>query len=134
MSGRNKWSEIRRKKLMTNYEKVQAFHMKYDLLWNEYPRYLHPEDALFRVRLMMEELSEVTEALVMKPVDEVAKELADLLYVVYGTAVAAGIDIDKVFAKTHESNMTKSTKKDPGGKIVKGDDYVPVDMDTIFED
>jgi predicted HAD superfamily Cof-like phosphohydrolase len=134
MSGYMDGREIRSKKKMTNYEKVQAFHMKYDLLWNEYPRYLHPEDALFRVRLMMEELAELTEAIVMKPSKDVAKELADLLYVVYGTAVAAGIDIDKVFDKVHKSNMTKSTKKDPGGKIIKGDDYVPVDMATILED
>jgi predicted HAD superfamily Cof-like phosphohydrolase len=83
---------------------------------------------------MMEELAELTEAIVMKPSKDVAKELADLLYVVYGTAVAAGIDIDKVFDKVHKSNMTKSTKKDPGGKIIKGDDYVPVDMATILED
>jgi predicted HAD superfamily Cof-like phosphohydrolase len=120
--------------LKTNYEKVRDFHKKYALPWHDSPVCLWPEQALFRVRLMLEEQSETVEALTMKGTNHVAKELADLLYVVYGTAVAAGIDIDKVFDKVHKSNMTKSTKTDPGGKIVKGPDYVPVDMDTIFED
>lgn len=43
---------------------------------------------------------------------DVADAIADLLYVVYGTAVAWGIDIDPVFKAVHEANMRKFG---PGG-------------------
>lgn len=38
---------------------------------------------------------------------EVADAIADLLYVVLGTAVACGINIDPIYQAVHESNMAK---------------------------
>lgn len=119
---------------MTNYDKVKEFHKKYELPAGGIPIYLHSAEIVLRMRLMMEELTEVIEALQMGTKEEIAKELADLLYVVYGTAVSSGIKIDAVFAKVHDSNMTKSLEIDEGGKITKGPDYVPVEMETLLDD
>jgi predicted HAD superfamily Cof-like phosphohydrolase len=82
-----------------------------------------------RLRLMDEELSEVFEAINLHDPVLVAHELADLLYVVFGTAVAFGIPIDEVFAAVARANMSKinSATGVPYevelGKVKKGPDY-----------
>lgn len=82
-----------------------------------------------RASLMIEELSEAIEA--MRDADRVklADALADLTYVVYGTAVAFGIDLDPCVREVHRSNMTKT----PGEfKPVKGIGYSAPDLAGIL--
>jgi NTP pyrophosphatase (non-canonical NTP hydrolase) len=62
-----------------------------------------------------------------------AKESADVGYVVWGAAQRPGIDVDAAFREVHKSNMTKFgpngellVRED--GKVLKGPDYVPADM------
>lgn len=82
-----------------------------------------------RIRLMDEELNEVVEALNLRDPALLAHELADLLYVVFGTAVAFGIPIAEVFATVARANMSKidtATGKPhvvENGKVKKGPDY-----------
>ena len=56
-----------------------------------------PEVAVVRTRLMIEEFAETYIALHQDDVIEAADGLADLLYVIYGTAVAYGVDCPDVF-------------------------------------
>lgn len=63
----------------------------------------------------------------------VAKELADVLYIAYGTALEFGIDLDAVFAVVHASNMSKlgpdgKPVRREDGKILKGPNYEPPDI------
>jgi hypothetical protein len=71
----------------------------------------HPlaEVQVLRLRLMMEELGELSCAMHEKDLIEVADGLIDLLYVVVGTAVEYGLGpiLDQLFAEVHRSNMTK---------------------------
>lgn len=64
---------------------------------------------------------------------ELAKELADLIYVTVGTAVELGIDIDRVFEEVHRSNMSKldgmEVRED--GKIKKGPNYRPPELEFV---
>ena len=66
---------------------------------------------------------------------KLAKELADLLYVVYGTADCFGIDIDRVFAEVHRSNMSKLVDGKPlkreDGKVLKGPNYTPPNLEFV---
>ncbi len=104
---------------------------------------LHPdrEHLAFRKRLIKEEYTEVGEQLDLAMrtglSDEIrlalAKELADLSYVVYGTAVEFGIDLDHCVVLVHESNMSKvGDDGEPllrdDGKILKGPNYAPPDL------
>lgn len=60
---------------------------------------------------------------------KLAKELCDLLYVVYGTAVTLGLDIQPLFTAVHQNNLTKAggpIRAD--GKRMKPDGYQPVDL------
>lgn len=66
-----------------------------------------------------------------------AKELADLVYVVYGWAVEMGVDLDAVLAEVHRSNMSKLgpdgkpvLRED--GKVLKGPGYSPADIPTVL--
>ena len=59
---------------------------------------------------------------------EILDALADLLYVVYGTAITFNMDIDEAMRRVHASNMTKLGSDgepvyDESGKVIKGPDY-----------
>jgi phosphoribosyl-ATP pyrophosphohydrolase len=91
-----------------------------------------PEDVLdLRRRLILEEARELIDALANKDIRQVADGCADLLYVTFGTALAFGIPMDRIFAEVHRSNMTKSYEK-KGGKSVKGPDFRPPDFEQIL--
>lgn len=101
-------------------------------------------DLLYaRRQLITEEYHEVIDALeeirthgnVSDTRAELAKELADLLYVVYGTAVLLDIPIDAVFAEVHRSNMSKlnSATFREDGKLLKGPNYRPPDIRRVMQ-
>jgi NTP pyrophosphatase (non-canonical NTP hydrolase) len=71
---------------------VQAFHDKHDF------RNSGGEDMAYRVALMAEELGEIS-ACVTKGKDkqQLAEEVADLLILVIGTAIAAEFDLNRAF-------------------------------------
>jgi predicted HAD superfamily Cof-like phosphohydrolase len=84
--------------------------------------------------LIQEEFDELKAAFDQGDVNAVAKELADLLYVVYGTAVSCGIDMEPVFREVHRSNMTKvGGHKRADGKWVKPADYSPASIAPILQ-
>lgn len=65
-----------------------------------------------------------------KTLAKLSKELADIVYVVFGTAVQLGIDLDMAFDLVHDSNMQKikHNEKRSDGKILKGKNYKKPDM------
>lgn len=68
----------------------------------------HDARAL-RVKLMVSELAEVVKAMQERDEVELADGLADLLYVVAGTATTYMMPLTPLFFEVHRSNMTKST-------------------------
>lgn len=63
-----------------------------------------------------------------RDVVETADALADLIYVIYGMAFEVGIDLDRVLAEVHSSNLSKlmpdgSVKRREDGKILKGPNF-----------
>jgi predicted HAD superfamily Cof-like phosphohydrolase len=60
----------------------------------------------------------------------VARELADVVYVAYGTAWAFGIDLDAALAEIHRCAMVKMDAglRREDGKILKPPGFVPPDM------
>lgn len=65
----------------------------------------------------------------------IADDLADILYVVYGSACAYGIDIAPVFEEVHRSNMSKFIDGHlrPDGKWIKGPSYTPPNIKPIIQ-
>jgi len=73
--------------------------------------------------------------IVVNPIPTVVdgRTMADLLYVIYGTAVSYGIDMDPVFREVHRSNMSKvGGYKREDGKWVKPATYSPARIELIL--
>jgi len=113
---------------------VEEFHNQFDIHVSPTPSIPDEPTQLLRKRLIQEEFEELQEALQEKDLLSIAKELADLLYVVYGTAVSLGIDMEPVFQEVHRSNMSKvGGYKREDGKWVKPPTYSPASLDAIIQ-
>lgn len=113
---------------------VAEFHRKFDIVLRDVPAVPDPTTRELRIRLIDEEFNELKEALAKQDLVGIAKELADLLYVVYGTAVSYGIDMGPVFREVHRSNLSKvGGYKRADGKWVKPPTYSPAHLAPILE-
>jgi predicted HAD superfamily Cof-like phosphohydrolase len=113
---------------------VQDFHRKFEILIQTAPANLTDEIQQLRVRLIQEEFDELKESMTTGNLASVAKEMADLLYVVYGTAVSYGIDMKPVFQEVHRSNLSKvGGYKRADGKWMKPPSYSPAQLEPILD-
>ena len=113
---------------------VQDFHRKFEILIQTSPANLTDETQQLRVRLIQEEFDELKESMATGNLASVAKEMADLLYVVYGTAVSYGIDMEPVFQEVHRSNLSKvGGYKRADGKWMKPPTYSTAKLEPILE-
>jgi len=113
---------------------VKEFHQKFGCLTPGQPTIPNAATLLLRIRLLSEELSEFIEEASRGDLVGMADALGDLLYVTLGTGLSLGIDLEPVFQEIHRSNMTKSPHRDMGGKVTKGPEYQPPDIQAILLD
>jgi predicted HAD superfamily Cof-like phosphohydrolase len=112
---------------------VEDFHRAFDIILNPFPTVVDERTRELRVRLIQEEFDELKEAIAAEDLPSIAKEMADLLYVVYGTAVSYGIDMEPVFREVHRSNISKvGGHKREDGKWVKPATYSPARIEPIL--
>jgi len=112
---------------------VAEFHRAFDIVIGPSPSIPDAATCALRVSLIQEEFDELREALTQRDVASVAKELADLLYVVYGTAVSCGLAMAPVFREVHRSNMSKAGgHKRADGKWIKPANYSPAHLRPIL--
>ena len=122
-------------KMNKQQDQVKYFHRVFGIRTSSEPSLGDRTLRDLRIRLMREEFSELVEAIHQCDMTSVVKELADLLYVVYGTAVSFGIDMEPVFEEVHHSNMTKiGGHMDEGGKWIKPDNYSPARLESILRE
>lgn len=86
---------------------VKKFMLAFDQPCPEKPTCPDKDLYDFRYRIIFEELTELLFAFECRDIYQIADALGDLLYVIYGTAIACGIDMEVVFAEIHSSNMSK---------------------------
>ncbi|MFJ4622947.1 MazG nucleotide pyrophosphohydrolase domain-containing protein [Streptomyces sp. NPDC088812] len=116
---------------------VREFHRACGLDVRSTPTEVSPRLAAHRGELLAEEAAEVAEVSVSGPLDRLAHELADVVYVAYGTALVHGIDLDAVIAEIHRSNMTKRgpdgrIARRADGKVLKGEHYEAPDVSAVL--
>lgn len=87
--------------------------------------------ADLRETLLDEELDELRDALCDGDIVKIADGIADIVYVLVGTAVVYGIPFDAVLAEVHRSNMTKRNTPEES-KLIKGPDYEPPDVAGVL--
>lgn len=118
---------------MTPQEMVREFHEAFGAAIADSPTLSDSKTRSLRYALIAEEFDEFDEALLHGDLVEVADALADLVVVIYGTALSFGLDLDDLVAEVHRSNMSKLgadglpiVRED--GKILKGPNYTPPDI------
>lgn len=94
------------------------------------------EICVLRYNLHKEENEELRDASCSEDIVGIADAIGDLLYVVLGTAVAHGIDIEPIFNEIHRSNMSKfiDGHRRADGKWVKGPSYSPANLKPILDE
>lgn len=84
---------------------VQGFHDRHAL------RERGGEELVYRVALMAEELGEISSCVTKGGrKDELAEELADLLILVMGTEIAAGLDLGEAFWRKIDRLMQRESR------------------------
>lgn len=119
-------------------DQVTEFHKAFGAYSGQIPSADVPDEVVrLRMELIAEEAREAILAMGEKDIHEIAKELADLVYVTFGTAIAYGIDLEDVVTEVHRSNMTKIPvdgqplyRED--GKVLKPDTYKAPDLETVL--
>lgn len=120
--------EIMKKQL----DLVNEFHEKFKVPVLKKPA-LIPEDRFaLRHRLMDDEVQEYIEGAQKGDLENIAKELADVLYGVYGTILEHGLQdiMEEVFEEVHRSHMTKEYHQ---YKMIKGKDFSKADIKKILK-
>ncbi len=114
---------------------LKEFHTKFNSLWQDTPALVGDGTRDLRARLIQEETKEVIEAMEEGNVEHIAKELADLLYTVYGTIGSYGLSgkMPEIFTEVHNSNMSKDVPEGGEGKAIKGKNYREADITSILQ-
>ena len=119
---------------MHDVELVQEFHEAMGLPIGREPHVLTPKSLLKRVMLIQEELNELVKAGAASDLVEFADAWADLMYVVAGTAVEAGLPGEALMLEVHRSNMSKvNGHLDNSGKWIKPKDWSPPNISAIIK-
>lgn len=111
---------------------VAEFHKKFAGPILQKPALIPKDRTNFRYKLMSEEVLEYREGVTKGDLENVAKELADILYATYGSILEHGLQdkMPEIFAEVHRSNMSKDYNQ---YKMTKGKEYFPADIKTILE-
>lgn len=109
------------------------FHRKFGCTINQAPTIPDEKTKELRKKLIEEEVKELFEGIDTDNLVEIADGIADVLYVVLGTAVSYGIDIAPIFREVHRSNMSKvwpdgTVHYNEFGKVIKPPTYSKADI------
>lgn len=122
---------------MTPAEMVREFHTVFRLPIADTPALVSANLARARHQLLLSEITEVYTAVLRDDLPGVAQELADCVYVLYGTALVYGIGLDAVLAAVHAANMTKLDENGQpimreDGKVLKSALYHKPDVAAVL--
>ena len=112
---------------------VKKFHEKFRVLVSDSPCLIPQDRSNNRYRLMKDEVEEYLTGAQSGDIENIAKELCDILYTVYGTILEHGLQdqIEEIFEEVHRSNMSKDYHE---YKMIKGPDYFKPDIKKFFEE
>lgn len=116
---------------------VAAFHFATGTPVLKEPALPSPERRDLRQKLIREEYNEYMLAEVGHDLVGIADSLADLVYVVVGTALEYGIPLDKVWNAVQQANMRKidpstgKVRKREDGKVLKPEGWVAPPIETL---
>lgn len=116
---------------------VREFHTTYGVPLQNHPALPSSNRRCMRQAILNEEWNEYCEAERNDDLVEIADALADMVYVIAGTAHEYGIPLDAVLAEVHRSNMSKLDESgEPilreDGKVLKGPNFFTPDIAKLL--
>ena len=102
---------------------VRDFHEKFQVPILDKPSLIPKDRSDLRYRLIEEEVREYQAGVQKNDLENIAKELCDVLYSTYGTILEHGLQdiIEDVFKEVHKSHMSKDYHQ---YKMTKGAGYI----------
>ncbi len=115
----------------TQLSLVKDFHVKFKVLVSEKPSLIPPDRSNLRYQLMRDEVEEYFQGVERGDLENIAKELGDILYAVYGTILEHGLQgkMETIFEEVHRSNMSKEYSPT---KMIKGPHYRKADIQQFL--
>jgi NTP pyrophosphatase (non-canonical NTP hydrolase) len=94
------------------------------------------KEEYIELRIAAKELRESPPYLLQSRAEDLLKEMADLVYVVYQLAAERCWNLDEALSRVHQSNLSKlgadmKPIRAEGGKILKGPNYQPPDLSSL---
>ena len=112
---------------------VEEFHKKFKAPVAKNPTLISKDRSDLRYKLMREEVEEyLTDGVKSKKIENIAKELADILYAVYGTVLEHGLQdkMEEIFLENHRSQMSKEHHQ---YKMIKGKKFKEANITKIIK-
>lgn len=112
-------------------ELVKKFHEKFMVPVLDNPSLIPGDRSANRYRLMKDEVEEYLRGVQSGDLENIAKELADILYTAYGAILEHGLQdkMEAIFEEVHNSNMSKDRHE---YKMIKGAGYFKADIKKFF--
>jgi predicted HAD superfamily Cof-like phosphohydrolase len=111
---------------------VKKFHKKFKVPVLKKPSLVPKDRSMNRYNLMREEVEEYLLGTKNKDLENIAKEISDILYALYGTILEHGLQdkIERIFEEAHKSHMSKDYHR---YKMIKGKKYFKPDIKKILK-
>ncbi len=118
--------------MKTELDLVKQFHTKFNQPILLTPSLIPENRYNWRHELMKSEVEEYNEGNQKADLENVAKELCDILFSVYGTILEHGLQdkIEVMFAEVWRSNMSKEASE---YKMIKGPSYFKADLKKFLK-
>jgi len=117
--------------MIKQLELVKDFHQKFKVPILPGAALIPRDRSDLRYALMREEVDEYLEGAQAGDLENIAKEMCDILYTVYGTILEHGLQdkIEAIFEEVHRSHMSKDYHQ---YKMLKGEGYFKPDVAKFF--
>jgi predicted HAD superfamily Cof-like phosphohydrolase len=120
---------------MNNWQQdVKTFHKKFEQKIGDNPGFSDEETMKLRIALVEEEFLELKDACEDKDFPSFVDAITDSIYVLLGTAIATGVDIEPIWKEVQKTNMAKAIgNKRDDGKLLKPEGWKAPDIKTLLE-
>ncbi len=111
---------------------VAEFHQKFKVPIADTPTLIPEIRSDLRYKIIKEEVEEYKEGTEKNDLENIAKELTDILYSTYGTILEHGLQdkMEEIFNEVHRSNMSREYHP---LKVQKGTNFSKAELGRILE-
>ena len=121
---------------MNNWQQdVEDFHKKFEQKIGDNPGFSDEDTMKLRIALVEEEILELKDACKDNDFPSFVDAITDSIYVLLGTAIATGVDIEPIWTEVQKTNMAKAVgNKRDDGKLLKPEGWKTPDIKALLKE